>query len=339
MNRAPQRPLTVGNRFRGFRNRFGRVASAAGRGLAAGAGMAGRGLAAGAGMAGRGLVTAGKYGATQASRAYATAAPRIAAAARNARNATVAGAQRIGTAAGAARNRALTAVRNATIFRNSAANAKALTILLRNGGVANLKNKLPYSDVRARANTYLRNKGEQPLGAMTSACDVIHRVSRTLVAVNSPSANANAAKQIAGEAVVAAQTVNTISTVAPNNRQVNQALVQVNKAANGSVNAARQGNLPKAAEQLVKVNNAAAVVVNEANKQMVGQAVGAANAAMRVAAVAPNNKRVVVAANQAVASANQAVVAARQGNVPVVAAAAANATKAANRALVAAPKA
>lgn len=336
MNRAPQRPRTLGNWSKAARQGLWRAAGMAGRGLAAGAGVAGRGIVAGAGMAGRGLATAGRYGATQASRAYAAAAPRIAAGAGAAGRAISSGAQRIGTAAGAARNSTLMAVRNATIFRNSAANAKALTILLRAGGVANLKNNLPYSAVRARANTYLKNKNGQPLGSMTSAGDVIHRVSRTLVRVNAPSANANAAKQIAGEAVMAAQTVNTIATVAPNNRQVNQALVKVNRAANGSVNAARQGNLPKAAEQLVKVNNAAAVVVNEANKQMVGQAVGAANAAMRVAAVAPNNKQVVAAANQSVVSANQAVVAAGQGNVPVLAAAALKANNAANRAVNAA---
>jgi hypothetical protein len=328
MNRPPQRPLTMGNRFRGF-------ASAAGRGLGRAVNFGARKTAnayryaaprigAAGAAAGRGLATAGRYGANQASRAYAAAAPRIAA-----------GAQRIGTAAGAARNRTLTAVRNATIFRNSAANAKALTILLRAGGVANLKNNLPYSAVRARANTYLRNKSEQPLGAMTSACDVIHRVSRTLVRVNSPSANAKAATQLAGQADAVAQTVNTIATVAPNNRQVKQALVRVNQSANGTVNAARQGNLPQAAEQLVNTNKAAAVVVKAANNQMARQAVVAATVANNVAAVTPNQSTV-AAANQAVVAAKQAVVAARQGNVPVVAAAAANATRAANRAVNAA---
>ena len=227
MNRPPQRPLTMGNRFRAFRQGFGRAVGSAGRGIAAGAGMAGRGIAA-----------AGRYGSNQASRAYGAAAPRIA----------------------AARNRTLTAVKNATIFRNSAANARALTILLRNGGVTNLNNHLPYSAVRARANTYLKNKQEQPLGAMTSACDVIHRVSRTLVKVNSPAANAKAANQLAAQAVGAAEVANQAAMVAnqtaamnptpTNMKNANQAVRAANASvvqANQAVRAANAGQLPAAA--------------------------------------------------------------------------------------------
>lgn len=292
----------MGNRFRAFRQGFGRAVGSAGRGIAAGAGMAGRGIAA-----------AGRYGSNQASRAYGAAAPRIA----------------------AARNRTLTAVRNATIFRNSAANARALTILLRNGGVTNLKNHLPYSAVRARANTYLKNKQEQPLGAMTSACDVIHRVSRTLVKVNSPAANAKAANQIAKQAVGVANTTNAVAPMAPNSRQVQAAVANANKAAIRSVNAARQGNLPEAAGQLVQANKAAGVVVNAAANQMAGQAVEAAKVANTAAAVAPSQPTA-AAASQAVVAANQAVVAARQGNLPVAAAAANKANGAATRAVNAA---